>query len=498
MPFLNPLLIALGLILLTIVIIALVRAFAFGKKSNSTSLNVETKTVDLDTMKMAEHLAEVIRCKTVSSLDEDAVDLGELEKLHQVLEHNFPLIHKKLEKTVLNGHNLIYKWEGSNPDLDPLLFMAHQDVVPVDPATADQWEQPGFSGKIVEGRIWGRGSQDCKNVLVSAMEAVESLLSIDFQPERSIYLAFGQDEEIGGVTGQKVMSAYFKEQDIHFAAVLDEGGAIMEGMMPGVKAPIALIGNAEKGYLTLQLKATGDGGHSSMPPEISTIGMLARAVARVENNPVPGSPRRVVPMFSSMGKHTPFLFKLAFSNLWLFENFLSKKFASSPRTAAMIRTSTAVTMINGGVKDNVLPSEATAMVNFRLAPGDTIESIVEYIKFLVKPYDVEVSIAGETPWNPSAVSDPNSPAFDHLADAIRTQFGDIAIAPYTVMGATDARYYNELSENVFRFAAVKMESEQLGSIHNINENITVDQFKQSVEFLIALMQRWGQAAWVKN
>ena len=498
MPFITPLLIAIGLILLVIVVIAVARAFTFGKKATAASLNRETKTIDLDAMKMAEHLSAVVQCKTVSSLDKETVDLGELDKLHQVLEKNFPLIHSKLEKTVLNGHNLIYKWEGSNTELDPILFMAHQDVVPVDPATAEDWKEPGFSGKIIEGRIWGRGSQDCKNVLVSSMEAVEALLDSDYQPERSIYLAFGQDEEVGGVTGQKVMSAYFKEKGVHFAAVLDEGGAIMEGMMPGVKAPMALIGNAEKGYLTLELKATGEGGHSSMPPESSTIGMLARAVARVENNPVPGSPQRVVPMFASMGKHTPFVFKLALSNLWLFHNFLTRKFTSSPRTAAMIRTSTAVTIINGGVKDNVLPSEATAMVNFRIAPGDTIESIIEYIQYLVKPYNVEVSIAGETPWNPSAVSDPNSPAFDHLADAIQAQFGDIAIAPYTVMGATDARYYNELSENVFRFAAVKMEEEQLGSIHNINEYITVDQFKQSVDFLVALMQRWGQAAWVKN
>jgi len=205
----------------------------------------------------------------------------------------------------------------------------------------------------------------------------------------------------------------------------------------------------------------------------------------------------VVPMFASMGKHTPFAFKFAFSNLWLFNNFLTRRFTASPRTAAMIRTTTAVTIIHGGIKDNVLPSEASAMVNFRLAPGDTIQSVIEYVKFLVKPYDLEVSVAGEQPWEASAVSDPNSPAFDHLGECIQQQFGEIAIAPYTVMGATDARYYNDLSENVFRFSAVMMEPEQLTSIHNINENITVDQFKDSVEFLVTLIQRWGQASWIK-
>jgi carboxypeptidase PM20D1 len=311
-------------------------------------------------------------------------------------------------------------------------------------------------------------------------------------------MAFGQDEEVGGETGQKVISQHFKEQGVHFAAVLDEGGAIMEGMMPGVKAPMALIGNAEKGYLTLEIKATGAGGHSSMPPKITTIGRLARGIAKLENNPIPGSPTRIVPMFASMGKHTPFIYQLAFGNLWLFNNFLTKRFTAAPRTAAMIRTTTAVTIINGGVKDNVLPSEASAMVNFRISPGDTIESIIEYVKYLVKPYDLEVSVAGEHPWEASTVSDPNSPAFDHLSECIQSQFGEVAIAPYTVMGATDARYYNELSENVFRFSALKMESEQLTSVHNINEYITIDQFKQSVEFLTALIQRWGQAVWVKN
>lgn len=497
MQIIVPILIAAAVMLVILLLFILIRAIRFGKKSNRITLNAEIVPVDLDAREMAEHLSHIIQCATVSSLEPDKIDHSTFDALHQALDVDFPRIKEKLDKTVLNGHNLIYRWEGTHPELDPILFMAHQDVVPADPVTLDQWTHPPFSGAIVDGTLWGRGSQDCKNVMVSTMEAIEALLAVDYQPERTVYMAFGQDEEVGGRTGQKVISQHFKDQGIHFAAVLDEGGAIMEGMMPGVKAPIALIGNAEKGYLTLELKATSDGGHSSMPPAVTTIGRLARGIARLENNPVPGTPQRVVPMFASMGKHTPFVFKLAFSNLWLFNNFLTKRFTANPRTAAMIRTTTAVTIINGGVKDNVLPSEASAMVNFRLAPGDTIQSVIEYVKFLVKPYDLEVSVAGEQPWEASAVSDPNSPAFDHLSECIQNQFGEVAIAPYTVMGATDARYYNELSENVFRFSAVMMEPEQLTSIHNINENITVDQFHHSVEFLAALIQRWAQASWIK-
>ena len=496
MQFIYLLLIAIAAILVLIVVIALTRAASFGKKSNAAALNAEVQEVKLDAQKMAEHLSHAIQCETLSNLDPEKVDGSTFEKLHHVLDEDYPLIKEKLEKTVFNGYNLIYRWEGSNPELDPILFMAHQDVVPADPATLDQWAQPPFSGAIVDGKIWGRGSLDCKNQMNSTLEAVEALLSVDYQPERTIYMAFGQDEEVGGTRGQKAISQYFKEQGVHFAAVTDEGGAIMQGMLPGVAAPMALIGNTEKGYLTLEIKATGDGGHSSMPPQVTTIGRLARGIVALESNPVPGTPERIAPMFESMGKFTPFIFKLAFSNLWLFNGMLTKRLASNPRTAALIRTTTAVTIVNGGVKDNVLPSEASAMVNMRLAPGDSIASIIEYVKYLVQPYGLEVIIAGEQPWEAAAVSDPNSPAFDHLADCIQHQFGEVAIAPFTMTGATDARYYNDLSENVFRFSAVNMQDGQLESIHNINEHITVEQFAQSVEFLVALIQRWGQAQWV--
>lgn len=497
MPIFYYILAGIGLLLLAIVVIALVRATSFGSQKNASAVKVEPLEIAFDKDTLAAHLANAIQCATVSNLEREKIDLATFDQLHKTLQKDFPLIEDNLEKTVLAGHNLIYHWQGSNQDLDPVLFMAHQDVVPADPASLDQWTQPPFSGAIVDGKIWGRGTLDVKSQMVAVMEAVEGLLAAGYQPERSVFLAFGQDEEIGGTQGQKLITEHFKAQNIHFAAVMDEGGAILESQIPGVKVPIALIGNCEKGYLTLEIKATGSGGHSSMPPAVTTIGRLARGIAYLENNPIPGNPQRVLPMFETMGKHTPFMMRLAFANMWLFNGYLKKHFESSPRMAAMIRTTTAVTIIKGGVKDNVLPSEASAFVNFRLSPGDTIESVIEFVKYLVKPYDLAVNISGEHPWEASGVSDPNSPAFDHLAACIKDTFGDVAVAPYTVMGATDARYYNDLSENVFRFSPVKMEGDQLGSVHNINEYITVDQFHQTVTFMSAMLQRWAQARWVE-
>jgi carboxypeptidase PM20D1 len=497
MPIFYYILAVIILLLLAVIIIALVRAFSFGSQKNASAVKVTPVQVSFNKDALAAHLANTIQCATVSNLDRDKIDLDTFDQLHKTLQKNFPLIEANLEKTVLAGHNLIYRWQGANQDLDPILFMAHQDVVPADPASLDQWTQPPFSGAIVDGKIWGRGTLDVKGQMVAAMEAVEGLLAVGYQPERSVYLAFGQDEEIGGTQGQKLITEHFKAKNIHFAAVMDEGGAVLESQIPGVKVPVALVGNCEKGYLTLEIKASGSGGHSSMPPAVTTIGRLARGIAHLEQNPVPGNPHRVLPMFETMGKHTPFMMRLAFANMWLFNGYLKKRFESAPRMAAMIRTTTAVTIIKGGVKDNVLPSEASAFVNFRLSPGDTIESVIEFVKYLVKPFDLEVNIGGEHPWEASGVSDPNSPAFDHMAACIKDTFGDIAIAPYTVMGATDARYYNDLSENVFRFSPIKMEEKQLSSVHNINEYITVDQFHQAVTFMSAMLQRWAQARWVE-
>ena len=494
MNYLIWILLILSVLIVAVITVVLVRASRFGKAGGRLIEQSDLPSVDSE--KIAAHLSDTVQCETLSNLDADKVDPASFEALHAVLKKDYPLIYEKLTVTVQDGFNLIYHSEGSNTVLDPILFMAHQDIVPADPATLDQWTEPAFSGKVVDGKIWGRGTLDCKGQLVGVMEAIEYLLETGFQPERGIYLAFGQDEEVGGQTGQHLISAYFKEQGIHFAAVLDEGGAILSGQIPGVEVPVALVGTGEKGFVTLEIKAEGTGGHSSMPPKVTTIGRLARGLAKLEANPVPSNLDRVIPMFESLGSNLPFLYRIAFANLWLFRGMLLKKFEDAPKMAAMIRTTTAITIIKGGVKDNILPSEASGFVNFRLSSGDTIEHLLEYVKFMVKDYNLSVQLSGEQPWEASPVSSTDSPAFDLLRNCIQSSFGDVAVAPFVVMGATDARYYSDLSENVYRFAPVRMEASQLDSVHNINEYITVEQFTETVQFFIEITKKWAKAQWV--
>ncbi|MCD6475215.1 MAG: M20 family peptidase [Anaerolineaceae bacterium] len=491
----NYLLYVLLTVLVFVIVMIMVRAFRFGNAESSKVDSVSLPVVDSD--RLAAHLSDAIQCKTLSYLDVEKVDPAPFQALHEVLEKNYPLIYKKLKCEVQDGFNLVYHWEGRSKELDPILLMAHQDVVPADPVTLDQWKQAPFSGEIVDGVIWGRGTLDCKGQLVGVMEAIEYLLSTGYEPERSIYLAFGQDEEVGGQTGQNLISRKFKEDGIHFAAVLDEGGAILSGQIPGVEVPVALIANCEKGYVTLEIKAKGDGGHSSMPPQVTTIGRLAKGLAKIEANPVPYNVERIIPMFEALGKRAPFMYRLAFSNLWLFRGFLQKKLQENPKMAAIIHSTTAITMINGGVKDNILPSKASAIVNFRLSSGDSIQHLIEYVKFLVEPYDLSVSVAGEHPWEASPVSNVESPAFDLLSTCIQEAFGEVAVTPFVMLGATDARYYSDLSEHVYRFGPVRMRSDQLDSVHNINEHITIEQFTETVQFFVLLMKKWAKAKWVE-
>jgi carboxypeptidase PM20D1 len=329
------------------------------------------------------------------------------------------------------------------------------------------------------------------------MESVEILLERGFQPERSIFLAFGQDEEIGGLRGQKLLVEKFKHEGIQFAAVIDEGGAILTGMIPGVKSPVALVGNCEKGYLSLKITASGSGGHSSMPPKVTQIGRLARAIVRLETNPVPSEIERIIPMFKGMGEKAPFVYRAAFANLWLFKGFLLKKLEGNSRMAAIIRTTTAPTILQGGVKDNVLPSEVSVVVNFRLAPGDSVESVTAYVKYLLRDLDLEFAVAGDHPGEASPVSSIESPAFTRLDRCIKQVFGDVAVAPFIMLGATDARYYAGLSENVYRFSPLVMQESQMDTVHNFNEHIQVVQFTSMVKFFAHLLDSWSKASWVE-
>ena len=447
---------------------------------------------DVDAAAVADHLGTVIRCRTISTGEPGHVSVQAFEDLHLALESMYPRLHAALTRRTINDFSLLYFWEGSDPHLKPVLFAAHQDVVPVTAAGLPKWQHPPFDGVIADGCVWGRGALDMKHQLVAILEAVEHLLAEGYQPRRSIYLAFGHDEEIGGAQGASQIVAWLADQGVELAAVLDEGGALMEEALPGVKTPLALVGVAEKGYLTLELAVAGESGHSSKPPPHTAIGILARALAKLEARPLKPRLASVQPFLESIAVIAPFAVRMAAANLWLFGGLVRRKLAAEPQTNAMIRTTSAITLISGGVKDNILPDKAQAAVNFRLLPGDTVAAVCEQARKTIGDERVSIQPKEGAAWDASPASPDDSPAFERLAYTIRQFFGPLPVAPYLVMGATDARYYAVLSDQVYRFAPLLISAENLNLIHGDNERISIQDLEHMVQFFVQFIRAWGE------
>lgn len=485
--FVIDILIVLAVLLLFFVAFVLLRTLTFARRIEPVE-TVELPLIDRDAA--AQHLAEAVRHRTVSHENKAEVDYSTFEALHQTLAKNYPLVHERLELQKFNRYSLLYTWKGKHPELPALVFMAHQDVVPADPA---QWEHPPFDGVIADGFVWGRGTLDNKNQLIGVLEAVEYLLKQDYQPDRTIYLAFGHSEEVGGLEGAETMASWLQEQGVPVVAVLDEGGSSVQGMLPGVEVPVALVGVAEKGYLTLEMKTTAAGGHSSAPPPQTAIGILARGLARLEAYQLPSHTDYILPMMKAIGPALPFTMQMAFANLWLFGKNVRRKLSANPMTNASIRTTTAITVISGGVKEYVLPQQAKALVNFRLLPTDTIADVCLHARAVMDDDRIEFEPRGEAAWEASPVSSTDSPTFASLERTIRQVFGMVPVTPYLVMGATDARYYSRFCPNVYRFTASMMSAEDIKRVHGNNERISVENLEKMIQFFIRLIRVWGQA-----
>ena len=422
---------ALLFAIVVLLVIALVRTFTFARPAVSASAQ---DYIQIDTTQSAEHLSRVIQVETISHGVDQPPAPEALQTLHNVLEEMYPLAHKQLKLEKINEFSLLYTWQGTQPDLPGVLFMAHQDVVPVDPATLDAWTHPPFSGAIADGSVWGRGTLDIKSQITCTLDAVEELLRAGYQPERTIYLGYGHDEEIGGLHGARFVAKHMEENGIRLAGVIDEGGMVAESMLPGVDVPIALIGTAEKGYLTIELSVESEPGHASTPPKNTAIGILAKAITRLEDNPLPARMETLVNIFRAAAKNVPFHYRLGFANLWLTKGIVNKMVSGKGETNAIIRTTTAVTVINGGIKDNILPREAKAMVNFRLISGETSDGTVAAARRIINDDRVLVKALENNGWDPSPVSAIDSPAYAALEKTIHKFFGE---APaITTMSAT--------------------------------------------------------------
>ncbi len=435
----------------------------------------------------AGRLAEAVRFRTVSLGPDKPVAAEALKGLRAYLERVFPGAHRTLTRQAVGGHSLLYTWRGTDPELEPILLMGHMDVVPVEPGTQKAWAHPPFAGAIADGFVWGRGTLDDKQTVMALLEAAEHLIGDGFRPRRTVYFAFGHDEEIGGGEGAAEIADLLEGRGVRLDFVLDEGSMVVAGLIARLDPPAALIGLAEKGYLSVELTVKAKGGHSSMPPKSTAVGRLARAVHRLEANPLPaviGGPTAA--MLDYLSSEVDFGFRLLLANRWLFGPLLIARMEATPSTNALVRTTTAPTIFNAGVKDNVLPSAARAVVNFRILPGGTVETVLEHIDAAID--DPGVKVRTLFAFGPSPVAATTSPAFEALHKSIRQVMPDVVVAPTLVVAATDSRHFRSIADNVYRFVPMRLEPEDLKRIHGLNERIAIANYVEIIRFYVQLIR----------
>lgn len=441
-----------------------------------------------------QHLAEAVRIRTVSYEGPTGSDTAALEEFRGFLERTYPGVHAALRREVVADHSLLFTWEGSDRDAQPFLLMAHQDVVPVEPGTEEGWSQPPFSGENDGEYLWGRGTLDDKGALIGILEAVEGLLAEGFAPLSTVYVAFGHDEEVGGSRGAAAIADLLGERGVRLSFALDEGRGVTTGLFPGVSKPVGLIGVGEKGYLNVRLIAKGVGGHSSVPPASTAVGTVAAAVRAIEKHPMPArlDPQR--PLLAVLAQAMRGPWAAALRNLDVFGRLVERRLAASPQTNALIRTTAAATMISGGVKPNLLPQEAEAVINFRLLPGDTVATVLDHVRSVVGDgVRVEV-LQGGFSAEPSPLADHDSAVFRLLGDTVAEVFPGTVVAPWILMGATDSRFFIPIADNVYRFVPFTVDAQDLVRIHGTGERIRVADAGPAVTFYRRLLVRAGGEA----
>jgi len=426
----------------------------------------------------------MVQCKTVSHLDASKTDEGEFEKFHELLKELYPTLYKTCPPERIGLTGLLHTLKGKS-DAAPAVFMAHYDVVPADEAA---WDKPAFAGLVEDGHLWGRGTLDMKAMLCGIMEAAEKLLAEGFVPENDLYIALSGDEEIAGTTAPAMVEE-LERRGIKPAMVLDEGGAVVQDIFPGVDKPCALIGIAEKGMLDLELSVESKGGHASTPPPHTPVGILAQAATRIENRPF--KTRLTVPvaeMFNTLGRHSTFVYRLIFANLWCFLPLLDAICRKrGGELNAMMRTTCALTMMEGSKATNVIPTIAKMGANLRLIGGDTDESAIEYLKSVADNPDVR--FRGIYAMNPSKHSKTSGHHWELLKSAVSQTWPDALVSPYLMFACSDSRHYCRISDGVYRFSAAALSKEERSAIHGNNERIPVDTAVKVVQFYLRMMRQ---------
>lgn len=480
-----------GLLLVVVVALAAVvlyRAWSFKPLPQPT---VQAADYAVDGAALAQRLSQAVQFATISVQPPAVAEAAPFEGFIAWLETAYPDVHAQMKRERLGGNSLLFTWAGKDATAQPVLLTGHYDVVPVIPGTEKDWKHPPFGGVIADGYVWGRGTLDDKGAIITMLDAATFLLKQGFQPKQTVYFSFGHDEEVSGEHGASAVTAHLKSQNVRLAWSLDEGSFVLDGIVPGIATPTASINVAEKGYLTLELTAKGAGGHSSMPPRETAVGVLANALVKLQQAPVPGGLDGIAAdSFNTLARNMSFGMRLLFANQWLFGPLIESQMGKSPATNAMLRTTTAPTMLSGSVKENVLPIEAVGVVNFRLHPRDTVESVVAYVKQTINDERVSIAVRG-TASNASPVAGTDTPAFRAMAEAVRRSYGEVVVAPGLTIAATDSKHYGQISDNAYRFNPMLITPQDLTGFHGTNERLSVENLVRATRFYIDLLKSTG-------
>ena len=444
--------------------------------------NVSLTALPTDAIK---HMTEAIQIATETPNDAFEYDSAVFYSYRKLIEKNYPLVHQQLSRTVIDSFNYIYKWQGTDTTKLPMVLMAHYDVVPVEASAIKLWHAKPYGGEVKDNYIWGRGVLDDKSSMISLLEATEAQLKAGFIPSQTIYLCFGADEESNG-RGAAAMVKYFESKKQRFDMVVDEGGEISTEDNKNIRQPIASVGVGEKGYVTLVLSVQRAGGHSSIPEKSSSIGILSKALHTIEENQIP---TRITPPIKAYlerisSYNSNFFEKMQLSNLWLFEKWVLHNMTQNRSSNALVRTTLVPTVVNSGVRDNVIPTFATAMVNSRILPGETPNSVKAYVEKIVNDTNVKISIYPNYETMPSTTTEINSAAFKRVESAIHAVVKDVVVAPMLMVGATDSRNYRTLSDGVINFTPLT----DAKGYHGIDERMLISDYEKCFNYYTFLIK----------
>ncbi len=451
-------------------------------KPNNTQ-RVDITVPDVNAEIVAQKLSTAIQFKTISHPFGEPGRPAAYQEFIDWLEIAFPNASRAMDQTIVGGFTPLYHWKGTDSTQSPILISGHYDVVPIE----GDWSRDPWAGEISDGYVWGRGALDMKGSVVSYMHAIDLLVASGFQPQRDIYVAITQDEEIGGAGGAAAVISYFQDNQIEIDWSLDEGSFVLSDIISSIDADIASINVAEKGYMTVRITARGQGGHSSLPHRDTAVSNLAKAIVQLQEEPVAGGLTDVsASFFDTLGPHMGLAERVLFANTWLFKPILERVLSAQNTTDAMLRTTKAPTMLEGSEAENVLPQEASVFVNFRLHPRDNEQTVLNHIKSQIHQDHIDIEVLDVS--GASSVSAHTNDAFERLSASAQAVFGDVVVVPGLTIGGTDSGRYSKYAKNSYRFMPIVFKADDIALLHGKDERISIENLRKAVQYYMVLLR----------